>query len=129
MAEQQHPAAGGVIKPGYQIDEGGFAASGAADDAHRLAGGGGKADAGQAFAARALVGKVYIVKGHGGRTLHRFQRTGGGVRHGSGGVEDFVHPHTAGQRPRHRHHQIRHPQQIGQNLGHIIDERDDLALC
>ena len=129
MAEQQHLAAGGVIKPGYQIDEGGFAASGAADDAHRLAGGGGKADAGQAFAARALVGKVHILEGHGGRALHRLQRFGGGIRHGSGGVQNLVHPHAAGQRPGHRHHQIRHPQQIGQNLGHIIDERDDLALC
>ena len=43
-------------------------------------------------------------------------------------VQDLVHAHTAGQSAGHRDDKISQAQQADQNLVHIVDERDDLAL-
>ena len=128
MAEQRYRASRGIIEAAYQIDQGRFAAAGTADHTDRLAGLGRKTDIGQTGGTGAVVGESYVVKRHSWGSRVCIQLCGGRVRHRGMRVQNFVHAHAAGQGAGHRDDQVRQAQQVGQDLGHIVDKRDDLTL-
>lgn len=84
----QDPAAGRVVEPGDQLDQGGLARAGLADERDGLSGGDGQGDAGEGLLLVA-VGEVDVLEGDlAAQPAHL--GGGGGVLRGGGLLEQFL---------------------------------------
>ena len=128
MAEQRNAAVVGIVEAADQVDQRRFAAARTADDADGLTGPGRERDVRQARCAGILVGEGDVLKlSCFGSVVHR-KLCRAGILHRRVGVQNLIDAHSAGQCAGDRNDQIRQTQQAQQNLAHIVDKGNDLAL-
>src|SRR5699024_2164707 len=115
VAEQRNLPGSGIVKAGDQNDQGRFAAARTTDDADGLAGGCVQGNVFQAGRTRTVVGKADAVERHSGSGSIGGQVRGSGIRHGTGGVQDFGHTQGAGNGTGSNDDKVGNPQQVEQD--------------
>ncbi len=128
MTEQRNAAVVCIVEAADQVDQRRFAAARTADDADGLTGPGRERDVRQARCTGILVGEGDVLKlSRLGSVVHS-QLCRAGILHRRVGVQNLIDAHAAGQCAGDRNDQIRQTQQAQQNLAHIVDKGNDLAL-
>ena len=126
-AVHQHPAARHVIKAGDEVDQRALAAARAADHADGRTGRGGEAHAGDGFRARAGIAHGNAVEDDAAARRVDGRGLFAVLLRGADG-EDGGYAVAAGRSLRQRDDQVRHLNQLDENLAHVIIQRDDLPL-
>ena len=124
---QQKLAFGHVVEPGDQVDQRGLARTGTADHTDRLAWCDREGQVGEGAFVRAVVGERNIPEFQPGSAFYRDHLAVPFIGDTGQGVEHLLHPRTRCRCLGEDHYQIGNHDQGEQVLGHIVDERIDLA--